>query len=65
MVEMGLEDSPEGVKDFDGEENEPRDSEKKGQTGVHGKPGVAQGGPLEGLKEERVDIFRMSNWVLW
>ena len=28
MAEMGLEDSPEGVKDFDGEENEPRDSEK-------------------------------------
>lgn len=46
MAEMGLEDSPEGVKDFDGEENEPRDSEKKGQTGVHVP--VARGAPLEG-----------------
>ena len=65
MVEMGLEDSLEGVKDFDREKNEHRDSEKGGQTGVRGKPGVARGAPLEGQKEERVDIFRMSNWVLW
>ena len=50
MVEMGLEDSLEGVKDFDREKNEPRDSEKGGQTGVRGKPGVAPGGPLRGPK---------------
>lgn len=42
MEETGLEDSLEGVKDFNSEKNEPRDTEKVGQKGVCEKPGVAQ-----------------------
>lgn len=42
MEETGREDSLEGVKDFNGEKNEPRDTEKVGQKGVCEKPGIAQ-----------------------